>query len=80
MTDWTPFGVSTDPIQGIQNSSFFSIGQNLTFQENEQQVINKISVNATAYTTNTVSYPLSNFGFGLINYSTGVLAPSSQYL
>lgn len=43
-----------------------------------------ISVNATAYSGNSVSYPLNTLAFGLINYTTaagqGLLSPQSQYL
>lgn len=41
-----------------------------------------ISINATAYSSNNVSYTLSNLGFGLINYPTtpGILSPVSQYI
>jgi hypothetical protein len=32
MTDWTAFGVPTDQVF-TQNSSYFSIGENLVFSE-----------------------------------------------
>lgn len=41
-----------------------------------------ISVNASAVTSNNVSYTLSSLGFGIVNYPSvaGLLSPVSQYM
>lgn len=80
MTDWTAFGVPTDQVF-TQNSSYFVIGENIQFAE-YVNINTMISINATAYSSNNVSYTLSNFGFGLVNYPSiaGLLVPVSQYI
>ena len=69
MTDWSSFGVDPN-ITIFQNRSYFSIGENVTFNERLVPSILSINVNATNATANSVSYPLSSLSFGYVNYTS----------
>jgi hypothetical protein len=76
MTDWTAFGVPSN-VSVSQNTSFFAIGENLSFSEsfynNPQHMINITAASGVR------TFSMQNLSFGLVTYPSvaGLLSPKN---